>query len=92
MAFLDTETLCLKPWDASVIFAHVQKPVLLSLREIQSGIKTRELDELRKQYIQAKGYHVIEMYECDWRNMYKADNIVKQHLRESFPYKMPPRE
>ena len=29
------------------------------------------------------------MYECDWWNMYKTDNIVKQHLRKSLPYKTP---
>ena len=37
--------------------------------EIQRGIRKRELDELRKQYIQEKGYDVIEMYECDWWKM-----------------------
>ena len=52
---------------------------------MQRGNKNRELDELRKQYIQEKGYSVIEMYECDWRNMYKTDNIVKQHMHKSFP-------
>ena len=92
MAFLDTATLCLKLWGVIAIIAHVKKLVLLSLRnEIQRGIKKTELDELRKQYIQ-KGYSVIAMYECDWWSLYKTDNIVKQHLRESFPYKMPLRE
>ena len=33
---------------------------------LQLGFKKRKLDELRKQYIQEKGYNVIEMYECDW--------------------------
>ena len=32
------------------------------------------------------------MYEYDWWNMYKTDNIVKQHLRESFLYRKPLRE
>ena len=34
--------------------------------EIQRGNKNRELDEVRKQYIQEKGYNVIDMYECGW--------------------------
>ena len=38
----------------------------LTKEEFQAGIKKRELDELRKKNIQAKGYDVIEMYECDW--------------------------
>ena len=32
------------------------------------------------------------MYEGDWWKTYKSDFIVKQHLRESFPYKMRIRE
>ena len=35
----------------------------LTEEEIQTGIKKRELDELRKQYIQEKGYDVIKLYE-----------------------------
>ena len=32
------------------------------------------------------------MWECDWWNLYKTTTCVKQHLRESFPYKRPLRE
>ena len=32
------------------------------------------------------------MYECGWWNIYKIDALVRQHLRESCPYKMPLRE
>ena len=35
----------------------------LTEEEIQRGIKKKELDELRKQFIEAKGYDVIEIYE-----------------------------
>ena len=38
-------------------------------KQIQRGTKRRELDELRKQYIQAKAQNVIEMCECDWWKM-----------------------
>ena len=60
--------------------------------EIQRGIKKRELDELRKQYVQEKGYNVMEMCECDRWKLLKSENIVKKDLRESFPYKMRLRE
>ena len=60
--------------------------------ESQWGIKRREVDELWKQYLKEKGYNVFEIYECDWQKTFKIDNIVKQHLRESFPYKGPLRE
>ena len=32
------------------------------------------------------------MYECDCWKIYKTDIIVTQHLRESFPFKVPLRE
>ena len=60
--------------------------------EFQRSTKKRELDELRKQYLQENGYSVIEMYECDWWKMCETDYIVKHHLRESFPSKMALRE
>ena len=47
------------------------------------------MDELRRHYLMEKGYTVIEMYECEWWQLYKTDVVVKQHLRESFPYKTP---
>ena len=50
------------------------------------------MDQMRKQYIKEKGYNVVEMWECEWWNLYKTTNCVKQLLRESFPYKSPLRE
>ena len=49
------------------------------------------MDQMRKQYIEKKGYNV-EMWECEWWNLYKTTTCVKQHLRQSFPYKRPLRE
>ena len=68
----------------------------LTKEEIKRGVKKRELDELRKQYIQEKCYEMykkcVEINKCDWCKMYKADRKVKQHMRESFPYKMFPKK
>ena len=47
---------------------------------------------MREQYIKEKGYNVVEMWECEWWNLYKTTTCVKDHLRESFPYKRPLRE
>ena len=42
MGFVDTATLCLEPWDATIIIAHVKKPVLFSLRnKIREVLKKR---------------------------------------------------
>ena len=59
----------------------------LTEEDIQRGSKKRELDALRRHYIQDKCYKVIEVWECDWWRLYKTSNIVKQHIREHFPYK-----
>ena len=52
----------------------------LTEEDIQRGSKKRELDALRRYYIQEKGFKVIEMWECEWWRPYKTTNIVKQHI------------
>ena len=32
------------------------------------------------------------MWECEWWNLYKTTTCVKEHLRQSIPYKRPLRE
>ena len=59
----------------------------LTEEDIQSGCKKRELVAWRRLYKQEKGFKVIEMWECEWRRLYKTTNIVKQHMRENFPYR-----
>ena len=67
------------------------RPALIE-EDIERGNKKRQMDQMRKQYIKEKGYDVVEMWECEWWNLYKTTTCVKQHLRESFPYKRPLRE
>ena len=50
------------------------------------------MDLMRKRYIEEKGYIVVEMWECEWWNLYKPRTCVREHLRESFAYKRPLRE
>ena len=44
---------------------------------------------MRGDYIQQKGYQIVEMWECEWWSIYKIDASVKSHLRENFPYRRP---
>ena len=67
------------------------RPSLIE-EDIESGNKKREMDQMRKQYIKEKGYNVVEMWECEWWNLYKTTTCDKENLRESFPYKRPLRE
>ena len=65
----------------------------LTEEDIERGNKKREMDQMRKQYIKEKCYNVVEMWECEWWNLYKTTTCVKEHyLRGSFPYKRPLRE
>ena len=37
---------------------------ILTDADIKRGYKTREMDELRKDYLREKGYSIEEMWEC----------------------------
>ena len=63
-----------------------------SLRDtdIERGLKRRQQDEMRGDYIQQKGYQTVGMWECEWWSLYKTgDASIKGHLRENFPYRHP---
>ena len=34
--------------------------------DIERGVKKRQQDEMRRDYIQQKGYQIVEMWECEW--------------------------
>ena len=59
----------------------------LTEEDVKRGSRRRELDELRRSYIQEKGFTVIEMWECEWWRVYKTTANVKLHIREKFPYR-----
>ena len=59
----------------------------LTEEDIQRGSKKRELNALRRHYIQEKGFKVIEMRECEWWRLYKTTNAGKQHIRKHFHYR-----
>ena len=42
------------------------------------------MNESRRNSFLEQGYTVMEMYECEWWHLYKSNDIVKQHLPETF--------
>ena len=60
----------------------------LTEEDIQRGSKKRELDALRRHYIQEKGFKVNEMWVGEWWRLFKTTNAVKQHIREHFPCRL----
>ena len=57
--------------------------------DIERGVKKRQQDEMRRDYIQQKGYQIVEIWECEWWSLYKSDASAKSHLRKNFPYRHP---
>ena len=60
----------------------------LTEEDFHRGSKRRELDALRRHYIQEKDFKVFEMWECEWWRLYKTANTGKQNIREHFPYRL----
>ena len=59
----------------------------LTEENIKRGSRKRELDELRRGYLQEKGFTVVEMWECEWWRLYKTTINVKLLKRENFSYR-----
>ena len=87
MGFVLIAILCLKQWVAFTTFVPVKSCAHLFTEEHVKRGSRRELDELRRSYIQEKGFTVIEMWECEWWRLYKTTVNVKLHIRENFPYR-----
>ena len=61
----------------------------LSEEEMQRGIRKREHDELRRDYLRNKGYNIVEVWECKWWERVKEEENVRNHVRKNFPLKLP---
>ena len=57
----------------------------LTEEDNQRGSKKRQLDALRRHFIEEKGFKVIEMWECERWRLYKSINTVEQRIRDFFP-------
>ena len=62
----------------------------LTDNEIMRGIKKREQDQMRKEYIQQKGYKIIEMWECNWWELYRTNATVKIIFEQISPMSIAP--
>ena len=64
------------------------RPALIDI-DIERGVKKRQHDEMRRDYIQQKGYQIVEMSECECWSLNKTDASVKSHHPKNFPYRSP---
>ena len=65
-----------------------QKPLLFE--DIEKGLKKRERDNDRRDYLERLGYTIVEIWECQWKK-WKTDNTngVKEFVNKSYPF-VPP--
>ena len=61
----------------------------LSEEEMHRGIRKREHDELRRDYLRNKGCNIVEVWECNWWQRVKEEKNVRNHVRKNFPFKLP---
>ena len=61
----------------------------LSEEEMQRGVRKREHDELRRDYLRNKGYNIVEVWECKWWERVKEEENVRNHVRKNIPFKLP---
>ena len=88
MGFVLIATLYLKPWVAFTTSVSVRSCVPLTLERIFNAVARRETSmHGDDNYIQEKGFKVIEIWECEWWRLYKSTNTVKRHIRDHFPYR-----
>ena len=59
----------------------------LTEKDIKRGSRKREIDELRRGYIQKKSFIVLERWQCEWWWLQKNTTKAKLHIREKFPYR-----
>ena len=59
----------------------------LTEEDIQRGRKKRQLDALRRHYIQEKGFNVIDIWQCEWWRLYKTTITVRKNIGEHFRYR-----
>ena len=56
---------------------------------MQRGIRKREHDELRRDFLRNKGYNIVDVWECKWWERVKEEENVRNHARKNFPFKLP---
>ena len=61
----------------------------LSEEEMRRGIRKREHDQLRRDYLRNKGYNIVDVCECNWWERVKEEENVRNHMRKNFTFKLP---
>ena len=61
----------------------------LSEEETHRGIRKRENDESRRDYLKSKGWKNIEIWECKWWESVKEEENFRNHVKKNCAFKQP---
>ena len=53
--------------------------------DIEGGVKKPQQDEMRRDYIQQKGYQIFEIWECEWWSLYIMMHQSEVTSEKTFP-------
>ena len=68
-------------------FCPCQEEKRLLFEVIENGLKTRERDSDRREYLQGLGYEVVEIWECQWKKwMRENTDGVKEFVKKKYPF------
>ena len=93
IGFVHIEAQCLSRWVFFYLHYLCKEARLVPTeKDIQSGTRKTEVDEMQKYDVEEKGDTVFEKWECEYWKLHQTDVSVNEHLSEFFLYKRPMRQ
>ena len=59
----------------------------MNAEEQERKLTKRKKDQEKLEYLKKKGYNVVEIWECEFREWLQEDQVMRNHLYKIFPYR-----
>ena len=56
-------------------------------QDFERAHKVMEMDDMRREYIEEKGYKIENIWEREWWKNFKTKETIKNYINIYFPYK-----
>ena len=56
-------------------------------QDFERAHKVTEMDDMRREYIEEKGYKIEKIWEREWWKNFKTKEMIKNYINIYFPYK-----
>ena len=87
MEFANLVSLFSRQWDVIITTVLVKKHTRLQVTlKLRMELNRDNKKEMRREYIQQKGFQIVEFWDWEWWRLYKTDASFKSHFGEIFPY------